>query len=160
VHVLRAEQEAASNPGNFAEKQRYRRPHFAHGPKWVLHEDVSPDKWFGMDCIRQLPGLPPEILFVPLPGHTRGHSGVAVETEDGWLLHCGDACYLKAELDKDERIPFSVRLFTRMAYTDYKKAVLQQERLKKLVQENQGEISLIASHDSFEYERLFGKNHT
>jgi glyoxylase-like metal-dependent hydrolase (beta-lactamase superfamily II) len=157
VHVLRAEQEAALNPRNFAEKERYRRPHFAHGPKWVLHEDISSDKWFGMDCIRGLPGLPPEILFVPLPGHTRGHSGVAAETEDGWLLHCGDACYLKAELEENERIPFVVRLFIRTAYTDYKKASLQQEHLKKLMQENQGEISMIASHDSFEYERLFGE---
>jgi hypothetical protein len=32
----------------------------------------------------------------------------------------------------------------------------QQERLKKLMRENEGEISLIASHDPVKYERLFG----
>ena len=29
--------------------------------------------------------------MVPLVGHTPGHTGVAVETAKGWLLHCGDA---------------------------------------------------------------------
>ena len=29
--------------------------------------------------------------MVPLPGHTRGHCGVAVRMSEGWLFHCGDA---------------------------------------------------------------------
>lgn len=36
VHVLRAELKAALNPVSFAEKERYRRHHFAHHPNWVI----------------------------------------------------------------------------------------------------------------------------
>ena len=32
--------------------------------------------------------------MIPLVGHTRGHTGVAVQARgDKWLLHCGDAYY-------------------------------------------------------------------
>jgi hypothetical protein len=29
--------------------------------------------------------------LIPLFGHARGHCGVAVQTESGWLFHVGDA---------------------------------------------------------------------
>lgn len=157
VHVLKAEQEAALHPADFAAKERYRRHHFAHGPRWVLHENVSQEAWFGMDCIRELPGLPLEILLVPLPGHTKGHCGVALETEDGWLLHCGDAYYMKIAIEEGAKVPRSVRLFSRSAYTDRAAALLQHGRLKKLLRESGDEISLVASHDLFDYERLSGE---
>jgi hypothetical protein len=32
--------------------------------------------------------------LVPLFAHTRGHCGVAVQTEAGWLFHVGDAAAL------------------------------------------------------------------
>ena len=37
----------------------------------------------GFDGVRQLEGLPPEILMVPMPGHTWGHAGVAVAAACG-----------------------------------------------------------------------------
>ena len=49
------------------------------------------EPWFGFEAVRDLDGLPPEILMIPLPGHTAGHAGVAVRTTDGWLLNAGDA---------------------------------------------------------------------
>ena len=42
------------------------------------------ETWKGFESIRAIPGLDDDILLVPLTGHTRGHSGVAVNTEDGW----------------------------------------------------------------------------
>jgi len=41
--------------------------------------------------VRALPGARDDVLLIPLPGHSRGHCGVAVKTGEGWLLHCGDA---------------------------------------------------------------------
>ncbi len=146
VHVLRAEYEAASRPQSRGERERYRKCHFAHGPMWVTHETISTEAWFGMDCIRGLPGLPPSILLVPLPGHTRGHCGVAVETGNDWLLHCGDAYYIKDELDEGKRPPPGVRLFRRIAHVDPSRAQLQIARLSMVTKENR-EINLIASHD-------------
>ena len=52
-----------------------------------------------MAGVRRLEGLKDEILLVPLPGHTRGHAGVAVKRRSGWLLHAGDAIMCKQELE-------------------------------------------------------------
>jgi glyoxylase-like metal-dependent hydrolase (beta-lactamase superfamily II) len=51
--------------------------------------------------VGDIPGLPPEILLVPLIGHTVGHTGVAVREDDRWLLHAGDAYFFHAEMRPD-----------------------------------------------------------
>ncbi|MBN1428640.1 MAG: MBL fold metallo-hydrolase [Anaerolineae bacterium] len=89
VHLLRTEYEAAIHPRSLVERG-CDASHWAHGPKWVFHDQVS-KQWYGFDCIQIIEGLDPAILLIPLPGHTRGHCGVAIETEEGWLLNCGDA---------------------------------------------------------------------
>ena len=52
VHVHLAERNAALDPPTSRERERYRECHFAHGPVWVAHEDLSDKPWFGIDCIR------------------------------------------------------------------------------------------------------------
>ena len=47
---------------------------------------VAGESWMDMPAVRTLDGLPPEVLPIPLAGHTAGHCGVAVETGEGWLL--------------------------------------------------------------------------
>lgn len=154
VHVTLAELDAALNPRGRKERDRYRRCHFAHGPEWITHEVTSSEKWYGLECIRELPGLPPEIMLVPLPGHTRGHCGVAVDTGDGWILHCGDAYYVKNEL---ERAPVGVGGFRRVAHINHTEAMRSIERLKMTLKNSNGAVTTIASHDQFEYKNLFGK---
>ena len=51
---------------------------------WRLYPFGGGEPWMGFDAVRDLDGLPPEILLVPLAGHTWGHSGVAVREE--WQL--------------------------------------------------------------------------
>lgn len=75
---------------------RYRPAHWAHGPE-VGHLRPHEDDWFGFGSI-QPRGLPPEVRLVPLPGHTAGHTGVVVQNNGRWLLHCGDAYYYHREL--------------------------------------------------------------
>jgi glyoxylase-like metal-dependent hydrolase (beta-lactamase superfamily II) len=157
VHVLQVECDAALNPKNAFEKDRYRRCHFSHGPKWLTHETVSNETWFGMECIRNIPELPPEILLVPLHGHTRGHCGVAVDTGNGWVLHCGDAYYVKEELRQKGKAPIGVRVFRRLAHINFTRAMYQIDRLKSIVRDHGDEVTLIASHDQFEYRNIFGK---
>ena len=51
----------------------------------------------GFERVRQLSGVPPEVLLVPLPGHTLGHAGVAIERTSGnWVLQAGDAYFYHA----------------------------------------------------------------
>src|SRR5688572_28824946 len=96
VHQFRAEHDAAMKPRTLLEKHRYLRQHFAHGPKWKLYDEGG-EPWFGFNTVRNLEGLPPEILLVPLIGHTRGHCAVAIDTGDRWPLHCGDAYFFRGE---------------------------------------------------------------
>lgn len=88
VHVYRREFEAWKRPRKLLEIA-YNKPDFTHGPLWNIHE-LSGQKWFDFEALR-LPGILPEVWLVPLPGHTRGHCGVALQTEGGWIFHCGDA---------------------------------------------------------------------
>ena len=87
IHVSRTELDMLTNPLNHLERTRVCRAHFSHEPKWVAHDVISEEKWFGMDCMRDIPGLPSEAVLVPLPGHTRGQVGVAVcdEAAGGWV---------------------------------------------------------------------------
>ena len=58
VHVMKAERDAAVSPPTFAERNRYRPPHFAHQPKWATYE-AEGEPWFGFGAVRGLTGLPP-----------------------------------------------------------------------------------------------------
>ncbi len=157
VHVLKAEHDAALGPGLKDRRESYRECHFEHGPAWVLHEKTSPVDWFGLECIRDLPGLPPEIVLVPLPGHTRGHCGVALKTPEGGLFHCGDAYYVRSEL---ERPPAGVSVFRRIAHQYPEQARLQVERIRELLERSGGEVAPVVAHDRRECERLTGERVT
>jgi glyoxylase-like metal-dependent hydrolase (beta-lactamase superfamily II) len=98
VHVYAEELRAFEHPRDDAERTRYRTVQFAHKPKWSSYGDFG-ERWFGFDTVRELDGLPSEILLIPLGGHTRGHAGIAVDTGDGWLLHAGDSYFFHGELD-------------------------------------------------------------
>ncbi|ABW67272.1 MBL fold metallo-hydrolase [Desulfosudis oleivorans] len=157
VHVLKPEYDAVFSPENSGEKHRYRRCQVEHGPAWVLHDEneLSPDPWFGMECIRNISGLPSQIVLVPLPGHTRGHCGVALETEKGWVFHCGDAFYVKHEVTG--KTPLGVAFFRAVAHTYRLQAAKQVERLKALVAEAKDRVTLIGSHDPVSYKQFIKK---
>lgn len=92
VHVYGPEHRAGMKP-TALERIRYRPDElWAHGVRWAVNENTDEgDRWYGFNAVRQLAGLPPEILVIPLVGHSRGHAGVAIDTGDRWLLHAGDA---------------------------------------------------------------------
>ncbi len=81
VHVFATEHAAAMNP-KLTERSRYVGAHWSHQPNWVTHETAG-DEWHGFESVRVLPGSDPEVLLVPLIGHSRGHTGVAVRSGEG-----------------------------------------------------------------------------
>lgn len=85
IHVLKDEYEHVKSHRSW----EYHPEHWAHGPKWALHE-VKGDKWFDFDAMKLI-DFEPEIWFVPLIGHTPGHTAVAIKHGQGWVLHAGDA---------------------------------------------------------------------
>jgi glyoxylase-like metal-dependent hydrolase (beta-lactamase superfamily II) len=92
VHVHRKEHEAFFGPPRRWTDLAYVRRHAAHRPDWVLHEETG-QRWFDFEAIR-LP-FEPEMWMVPLHGHTRGHCGVAVRTDEGWLFHVADSAAIE-----------------------------------------------------------------
>ncbi|MBX9580682.1 MAG: MBL fold metallo-hydrolase [Gemmataceae bacterium] len=141
VH-LAAEELAAVEAGDF----RYQPPQFAHGSRWVPHGPGTRD-WFGLPA-RPVPlGFTSEVLLVPLFGHTRGHCGVAVRQGDRWVLHVGDAYYLRAELSTDDH-PVSALAAARAADDPARRASLEQVR--RLHRDHADRIDLLGYHDSGE----------
>lgn len=158
VHVHEAELQAATAPRTPRERNRYRSAQWAHGPQWVTHGADGED-WYGFRAVRDLPGLPPEILLVPLAGHTRGHSGVAVRVDDGprqWLLHAGDAYFFRGQVDRDgPPTPKGLGFFQRLVDTDRATRLANQSRLRDLAH-GHGDVAVFSAHDPTEYDRLRG----
>jgi glyoxylase-like metal-dependent hydrolase (beta-lactamase superfamily II) len=90
IHLAAPELEACRHPRNPMEWFAYRREHRAHGPHWEAHPLIG-GRWFDFDCAPPIRIGGAEFVLIPFPGHTRGHCAVAVRTDEGWLLHCGDA---------------------------------------------------------------------
>lgn len=140
VHVLRPEYEAAIRPQGW-KAHFYIADHWAHGPRWVVHE-VGEETWFGFDAVRIQPGLRPDVLLIPLPGHTRGHSGVAVKTAAGWLLHCGDAASpFHPQVNPHAPCEGKPPWWIRHLMGDHV------PRLRDLIRQHGDEVTLISGHD-------------
>lgn len=98
VHVHAREYEAFRGLARCWTDLAYVRSHIAHKPEFVLYNEDG-ESWFDFSAIR-LP-FQTEMWLIPLFGHSRGHCGVAINTETGWLFHVGDA----APLGFDEYMP-------------------------------------------------------
>ncbi len=143
VHIAHAELQAALLPGR-AERQRFRPSQWAHGPAWSTH-GAGGERWMGFDGVRPLADLGPDILRVPLPGHTRGHSGYAVRGERGWLLHAGDAILDRRELGFWRHPPVALRAYQRTLAVDVRARKLGRAALARCHQEHGHEVEILCT---------------
>lgn len=148
VHVFGKELEAALNPVTLWEKTRYRRYLWKHAPRWQTHA-YHGEQWHGFESVQVLNDALFDILLVPLQGHTRGHCGVAVSTETGWLLHCGDAYFHHSEVsvNPEEKTPFGLHLVQSLDDVCRADRLYNQNRLRDLNRCHGDRIALISSHD-------------
>lgn len=152
VHLLAAELEAALHPA-LSDRLRYiGGAHWKHDPRWVTHGSGGED-WHGFESVRILPGIDAEILLVPLIGHTRGHTAVAVHSGDDWLLHCGDAYFNHGEMQTPPSCPPMLRFFQNLTAADNRARKRNQERLRELASRHGAEVTLFCAHDPHELER-------
>jgi glyoxylase-like metal-dependent hydrolase (beta-lactamase superfamily II) len=122
---------------------RYSEIQFSHHPRWATYSPSS-DEWLGMPA-RPLPLLAGfEAYLIPLFGHTMGHCGVAIRNENGWLLHVGDAYYLRAELSMDDH-PVSALAAMRADNDALRRESLAQ--LRRLYKGHNGEVEMFGYHD-------------
>ena len=156
VHLMQREWDNAAGPRRgLVQRARYRRPQWDEVTGWRRY-GATGEPWFGFDAVRGLEGLPPEILLVPLPGHTFGHAGVAIDRggPDGWLLHAGDAYFYRGEMrGAERRCTPGLRAYQTLMEQNRRDRMLNQERLRRLSVERRGEIQFICAHDAVELER-------
>ncbi len=153
VHVSSRELQAARNPLTLAERRRYQPAQWSNGPAWVEHE-TSGERWRGFEAVRDLPGLPPEILLVPLTGHTRGHTGVAIDTGSGWLLHAGDAYFHRDQVATPSTCPPGLRAFQYVMQADLTTRLHNVARLADVNRDP--DVTVFSAHDAEEFSRLAG----
>lgn len=142
VHVS-AEELAQIERGN----PRYSPLQFAHGPRWAGH-GASAERWFGVECRPLAIFGGAEVMLVPLFGHTLGHCGVAVRDGERWVLHVGDAYYLKAELSTDDH---PVSALARLRAEDDAMRRESLEVLRRLARHHGDEIEMLGYHDFTEF---------
>lgn len=153
VHVFADEYQAAMQPTGVSAKMGYRAVQWAHGPHWRT-VTLAGERWFGFDSVRAIPGLDPDVLLVPLVGHSAGHCGVAVRDGAGWLLHAGDAYFNHRELDLTRpRSPLGLALFQRMRSVDNRARLDNQRRLRELTRAHGTEVQVFSAHCAVELER-------
>jgi glyoxylase-like metal-dependent hydrolase (beta-lactamase superfamily II) len=154
VHVFGPELDAARSQSSWLDRQRYRPMQWNGDINWQRYTPEG-ERWFGFSCVRELVGMPPEILIVPLAGHTRGHCGVAVRNADGWLLHAGDAYFFRDEMALDGYYCTPMlRACQRLMAADNESRLLNQTRLRELKRAHGREIRLFCAHDAAELEGL------
>ncbi len=158
VHLLTRERDSASARDTVLDRMRYR-PQQWHGQiNWRGYDAGSGDAWFGFDCVRDLDGIDPEIVLVPLIGHTLGHAAVAVHQPEGWMLHAGDAYFYRSEIDPIRpRCTPGLRAYQWMMEKDRSSRLHNQHRLRELRREHGTGVRIFCAHDPVEFERMAGR---
>jgi glyoxylase-like metal-dependent hydrolase (beta-lactamase superfamily II) len=156
VHLYATEYEAVTQPRDMYERYPYRREHWAHSPHWVVHA-LEGDEWFGFDCTPYVDLGGAGFCFVPLTGHTRGHSGVALRFNERWLLHCGDAYTYHGDVDPvhPSQPPYSH--LARPLFNlnkSFRQIGRHSPRLRTLLRAHGDEVALTCSHDPYELRKF------
>jgi len=155
VHVMEAERDAAERQRRgFIARRRYRPVQWDDVRDWRTYAGGG-ERWFGFDSVRALDGLPPEILMVPLPGHTWGHAGVALQTGDGWVLNAGDAYFYRGEMNTHRhRCTPGLRFYQTLMEVDRAQRLENQGRLRELKRQHGAEVTIFCSHDQKQLEAM------
>jgi glyoxylase-like metal-dependent hydrolase (beta-lactamase superfamily II) len=153
VHLMDREFSSATGPRHgFVMRNRYRPSQFDDVRQWRRYSGQG-EPWFGFDAVRDLEGLPPEILLVPLPGHTFGHAGIAVQKSGEWLLHAGDAYFYRGEVRQARReCTPGLRAYQTMMEVNRADRLRNQERLRALSIEHRDQVTMTCAHDAAEFE--------
>ncbi|MFE3223447.1 MBL fold metallo-hydrolase [Nocardia sp. NPDC059228] len=147
VHLTADEANAARQPAGFAEKARYLPTHRDHHPTLVCHTPGDGDPWNGFAAAEELTEITPGLVMISLPGHTRGHAAIAVDTGERWIFHAGDSFYHHGQLDGLTPVPRALTAMERCVAHDMKAVRANHERLAELWARQSPDLLLINAHD-------------
>lgn len=147
IHLMQQEIDTAQSRHSWLARSRYRPAQWSASSGWVGYQ-AQGEKWFGFDSVTGLEGLPPEILLIPLAGHTPGHAGIAIKTAEGWLLHGGDAWFHRNEMQGLQRhCTPGLRFYQWFMSADQSARRKNQQRLRELACTPSANVALFCSHD-------------
>jgi glyoxylase-like metal-dependent hydrolase (beta-lactamase superfamily II) len=144
VHVHAKEAAAARHRQGPVARGRYRPAQLSHS---MTEYHTPGEPWLGLPTLRGLEGLPPSIFLVPLPGHTDGHCGVALDTGEGSVLHAGDAIFMHSELRPPLPTPPLASAYASFMQTDREARLQSRRLLQALVREHGEEVTILCTHD-------------
>ncbi len=157
VHLTAPEAEAATGPKrSFIERSRWRPVQWGDRSRWRpvetrLGTRGGGDTFFGLRNVREMQGLPDDILLVPLPGHSPGHAGVAVKGPRGWMLHAGDAYFNRNELHGTGSPPPLLGIYERIMSADPAQQAESLARLRQFMAAPDANVAVFCTHDPVEF---------
>lgn len=142
VHLSEAEAVAACRPEGAKAAARYRPGQWGGVEKWRTYRPGR--SWFGLPAVEVLGA---DVLLVDLPGHTKGHCGVAVRQGAAWLLHAGDAVFFQSELEDRPSMPTAARGYQWFMETSQTQRRRSLKALRAVVRDAVGDVQVVCTHD-------------
>lgn len=153
IHLTTDEANAVLRPGGFVEKGRYLPAQRDHDPILVRHDPGHGDRWHGFAAAKELTEITPGLVLIGLPGHTRGHAAIAVDTGRRWIFHAGDSFYHHGQIDGVGPAPRALTTMERFVAFDRDRVRANHRRLAELWTTREDELLLVNAHDPFLLQR-------
>ena len=155
VHVFAPERAAAVRP-KLRDRPRYPASQSPTGRTGSSTRSMaSPGS--GSRACACCPASTPEIVLIPLVGHTAGHSAIAVRRRRRLDPARGDAYFHRGEVASPPSCPPALRAFQAAMAADNSARTSNQERLRELGREHGDEVRIFCAHDPVELEREQGR---
>ncbi|MFF1946862.1 MBL fold metallo-hydrolase [Rhodococcus qingshengii] len=149
VHTTATELSSALTRNDMVARVRYREPHLAAVKDRTTGYDDYSEELFGFTSH----ALHDSLRLIPMPGHTAGHSAVAVrDPERGWLLHAGDAFHHRRALT-GERSGIAIAAAEMVFADDRNLLRANQRRLAQLVRLPKSP-QIFCAHDPIQFRKL------
>jgi glyoxylase-like metal-dependent hydrolase (beta-lactamase superfamily II) len=159
VHLMSEELRTAKLRRTLLDRMRYRPQQWSTHAHWQTYSESRGELWLGFNSVRELNGIGPDVLMVPLIGHTFGHAGIAVKTDPGWLFYAADAYFYHAEMDVERpRCTPGLEAYQTLMEKDRGARLLNQERLRELKRAHGDAVSIFCAHDVHEFEQLSARS--
>ena len=139
IHLSETEWKTANKGEKLKHRLRYRRNFWDHNPEKELYSDFEP--WMDGLARRKMKGIDDHLYLVSLPGHTLGHLGLYIESEN--ILFAGDAFMSHKQIEQDFE-PFYLRAYNATSTEDRALYIQTIKQLQRLHKEG---IKVINSHD-------------
>jgi len=142
IHLSKEEYESFKN-----RNERYLQQQLSHNPDLKLYK-INDTEWFGLPARKVELNLQIEIFLIPLFGHTLGHCGIAIKSNNKWIFYVGDAYYLRAELENKNH---PVDQLATIRAVDNQLRFESLEKVRELIRKYGNQMEYFGYHDPTEF---------